>query len=71
MGIIGFDTFGELMEHYQEYHFELVKRWEVQHKDMRNSRIVYATGPLVACKVLGWNIKDCTVKEVSGGISNG
>ncbi len=43
---------------------ESKKRYEIIHRPDRIQAIWFATSPEEACRVLGWRLEDCDVKEL-------
>lgn len=42
----------------------ILKRYEIKHRELKQTGLIYAADATKACQTLGWKIGDCFVKEL-------
>lgn len=58
-----FPHFKALVDHYQECHAGLVKRYDIKRINKKATALIYATTEDEAAYGAGWDKKDCKIKE--------
>ena len=61
-----FPNFKLLVEHYEEKHEGKLKRFKIVNKRLKQSALYPASKPEEVIKCLGWDEKDCIVREIKG-----
>jgi len=56
--------FKALVEHYRKVHEGKLKRYEIRNHKVKQVALMYASKPEELLECLGWDSKDCKVKEV-------
>ena len=58
-------NFRELIEHYHEKHPEILRRYSIKNKRLKQTLLAHSDdNPVILCKVNRWAIKDCFISEV-------
>jgi len=57
-----FPHFKALVDHYLEYHSDMVERYSIKRTDRKASALIYATAEKEAIDATGWKEKDCKIE---------
>jgi len=61
--------FKALLDHIRESHPEKLKRFEIRNRKLGEVLVSHGESTEQLCKVYGWKLKDCKVKESNGKLA--